>query len=86
MPKARSEMAKAGSQRDEDDSVDRLITEAASLYGYANLKDEQKKVLKSFVEGKDVFVVVSQARPSHFAAFSSFSSSFQLSRLLFVDR
>ena len=53
MPKARSEMAEAGSQRDADDSVDRLITEAASLYGYANLKDEQKK---SFVEGKDVFV------------------------------
>ena len=49
-------MAEAGSQRDADDSVDRLITEAASLYGYANLKDEQKKVLKSFVEGKDVFV------------------------------
>ena len=41
------EMAEAGSQRDTDDSVDRLITEAASLYGYsiyANLKDEQKKV------------------------------------------
>ena len=56
MPKARSEMAEASSQRDADDSVDRLITEAASLYGYANLKDEQKKVLKSFVEGKDVFV------------------------------
>ena len=56
MPKVRSEMAEAGSQRDADDSVDRLITEAASLYGYANLKDEQKKVLKSFVEGKDVFV------------------------------
>ena len=49
-------MAEAGSQRDADDSVDRLITEAASLYGYANLKDEQKKVLKSFVEGKDVFI------------------------------
>ena len=49
-------MAEAGSQRDADDSIDRLITEAASLYGYANLKDEQKKVLKSFVEGKDVFV------------------------------
>ena len=47
-------MAEAGSQRDADDSVDRLITEAVSLYGYANLKDEQKKVLKSFVEGKDV--------------------------------
>ena len=38
------EMAEAGSQRDTDNSVDRLITEAASLYGYANLKDEQKKV------------------------------------------
>ena len=49
-------MAETGSQRDADDSVDRLITEAASLYGYANLKDEQKKVLKSFVEGKEVFV------------------------------
>ena len=53
-------MAEAGSQRDADDSVDRLITEATSLYGYANLKDEQKtserEVLKSFVEGKDVFV------------------------------
>ena len=49
-------MAKAGSQRDADDSVDGLITEAASLYGYANLKDEEKKVLKSFVEGKGVFV------------------------------
>ena len=55
MPKVRSEMDEAGSQRDADDSVNRLITEAASLYGYANLKDEQKKV-KSFVEGKDVFV------------------------------
>ena len=42
-------MAEVGSQRDADDSVDRLITEAASLYGYANLKDEQKKVLKWFV-------------------------------------
>ena len=42
--------------REMQTSVDRLITEAASLYGYANLKDEQKKVLKSFVEGKDVFV------------------------------
>ena len=49
-------MAEGGSQRDADDSVDQLITEAASLYGYANLKDEQKKVLKSFVEGKEVFV------------------------------
>ncbi len=39
MLKAKSEMAEAGSQRDADDSVDRLITEAASLYGYANLKD-----------------------------------------------
>ena len=56
MPKARSEMAEAGSQRDADDSVDQLITEAASLYGSANLKDERKKVLKSFVEGNDVFV------------------------------
>ena len=56
MPKARSEMAEAGSQIDADDRVNRLITEAASLYGSANLKDEQKKVLKSFVEGKDVFV------------------------------
>ena len=45
-------MAEAGSQRDADDSVDRLITEPASLYGYVNLKDEQKKVLKSFVEGQ----------------------------------
>ena len=51
-------MAEAGSQRDADDGVDRLITEATSLYGYANLKDEQKKVLKSFVEGKDVFVAL----------------------------
>ena len=32
MPKAKSEMAEAGSQRDADDSVDRLITEATSLY------------------------------------------------------
>ena len=64
MPKARSEMAEAGSQRDADDSVDRLITEAASLYGYANLKDEQKE---SFVEGKDVFVAGS------FQLFESFS-------------
>ena len=51
-------MAEAASQRDADDSVDRLITEAASLYAYANLKDEQKKVLKLFVEGKDVFVAL----------------------------
>ena len=36
--------------------VDRVIAEAASLYGYANLKVEQKRVLKSFVEGRDVFV------------------------------
>ena len=49
-------MAESGSQRDTDNSVDRLITEAASLYGYANLKDEQEKVLKSFIKGKDVFV------------------------------
>ena len=42
-------MAKSGSQRDTDNSVDWLITKAASLYGYANLKDEQEKVLKSFV-------------------------------------
>ena len=34
----------------------RLITEAATSYGYADLKPEQTKVLKSFVEGKDVFV------------------------------
>ena len=40
------------------DSVDvlRLITEAASSYGYPDLKPEQKRVLKSFIEGKDVFV------------------------------
>ena len=36
--------------------VDRVIAEAASLYGYTNLKVEQKRVLKSFVEGRDVFV------------------------------
>ena len=35
--------------------VDRLIAEAATSYGYANLNEEQKKVLK-FVQGKDVFV------------------------------
>lgn len=39
-------MAEASSQRDTDDSVDRLITEAASLYGYVNLKNEQKKVFE----------------------------------------
>ena len=51
-------MAEAGSQRDADDSVDRLITEAVSLYGYADeqKKKKKKKVLKSFVEGKDVFI------------------------------
>ena len=70
MPKARSEMAEAGSQRDADDIVDRLITEAASLYpGYANLKDEQKK---SFVEGKDVFV-------THFNSLACFSWTDNLS-------
>ena len=47
-------MAESGSQRDTDNSVDWLITKAASLYGYANLKDEQEKVLKSFVKGKDM--------------------------------
>ena len=38
------------------DDIDGVIIEAASLYGYANLKAEQKRVLKSFVEGRDVFV------------------------------
>ena len=36
--------------------ADRIIHEAACAYGYPDLKTEQKKVLKSFVEGKDVFV------------------------------
>ena len=67
-------MAEAGSQRDADDSVDRLITEAASLYGYANLKDEQKKVLNSFVEGKDVFVA-----PFNSLACSSWTDSLSIS-------
>ena len=35
---------------------DRVIHEASCAYGYPDLKAEQKKVLKSFVEGKDVFV------------------------------
>lgn len=38
------------------DDVERMIAEAASLYGYANLKAEQTRVLKSFLEGRDVFV------------------------------
>ena len=51
-----SKTTEYGSPRDTINSVDQLITEAASLYCYANFKDEQEEVLKSFVEGKDVFV------------------------------
>lgn len=39
-----------------DVDVLRLITQSASYYGYADLKPEQKTVLKSFLQGKDVFV------------------------------
>ena len=36
--------------------LDILIEETAALLGYQSLKEEQKKAVKAFVEGKDVFV------------------------------
>ena len=43
----------AGAKKGE---VDILIREVAVSLGYSSLKEEQKKVLRAFVEGKDVFV------------------------------
>ena len=42
----------------ESPSIDELIVKAAQSLGYSDLKQEQKAVLKSFVEGKDVFVAL----------------------------
>ena len=53
---AKSKMTSRSQMQKGADDVDRVIIEAASLYCYANLKAEQKRVLKSFVEGIDVFV------------------------------
>ena len=36
--------------------IDNIIDDAASSIGYPALKLEQRRVLKAFVEGKDVFV------------------------------
>ena len=44
--------------------------DTTSLYGYANLKDEQKKVLKSYVEGKDVFVLLPIGKSCFLTLFS----------------
>ena len=36
--------------------IDNIVDDAASSIGYPALKLEQRRVLKAFVEGKDVFV------------------------------
>ena len=33
-----------------------MIEEVAAMLGYHSLKEEQKKAVKAFIEGKDVFV------------------------------
>ena len=37
---------------------DELILKAAACLGYTNLNPEQKRVLKAFIKGKDVFVAL----------------------------
>jgi ATP-dependent DNA helicase RecQ len=39
-------------------NVDAAIAEAASLLGFASLKEEQRHCIKSFLEGKDVFIIL----------------------------
>lgn len=36
--------------------IERIVVEAAASLGYTCLKEEQKKALKAFVDGNDVFV------------------------------
>ena len=36
--------------------IEKMIDDAASSSGYPTLKPEQKRVLKAFVEGRDIFV------------------------------
>jgi superfamily II DNA/RNA helicase len=38
--------------------LDSAVTEAASLLGFDSLKDEQRHCMKSFLEGRDVFVIL----------------------------
>ena len=38
--------------------IDRIIDNAGSRIGYSMLKPEQRRVLKGFVEGRDIFVLL----------------------------